>query len=57
MAIKDLPVRKTIPGSEPDPLGLNISNDDRANWNNGNDRAVGDATLSEMDNALASRTS
>lgn len=54
--IKELPVRKTIPGSEPDPLGLNISNEDRANWNGGKDRAVGDATLSEMDNALASRT-
>lgn len=53
---KELPVRKTIPGSEPGPLGLNISNEDRANWNSGNDRAVGDKTLSEMDNALASRT-
>ena len=53
---KELPVRKTIPGSEPDPLGLNISNEDRANWNSGNNRAVGDKTLSEMDNALASRT-
>lgn len=56
MAIKELPVRKTIPGSEPDPLGLSISNEDRANWNNGKDRAVGDKTLSEMDSALASRT-
>ena len=54
--IKELPVRKTIPGSEPDPLGINISNEDKANWNNGKDRAVGDATLSEMNNALASRT-
>lgn len=49
-------LRKTIPGSEPDPLGVNISNEERANWNGGKDRAVGDATLSEMDNALASRT-
>ena len=52
----DKALRKTIPGSEPDPLGLNISNEERANWNGGKDRAVGDATLSEMDNALASRT-
>ena len=49
-------LRKTIPGSEPDPLGVNISNEERANWNGGKDRAVGDATLSEMNNALASRT-
>lgn len=49
-------IRKTIPGSEPDPLGVNISNEERANWNGGKDRAVGDATLSEMNNALASRT-
>lgn len=55
-ATKELPVRKTISGSEPDPLGINISNEERANWNGGKDRAVGDATLSEMDNALASRT-
>jgi hypothetical protein len=55
-ATKELPIRNVIPGSEPDPLGVNISNEERANWNGGKDRAVGDATLSEMDNALASRT-
>lgn len=55
-ATKELQTRNVIPGSEPDPLGLNISNEERANWNGGKDRAVGDATLSEMDNALASRT-
>lgn len=49
-------LRKTIPGSEPDPLGVNISNEERLSWNGGKDRAVGDATLSEMNNALASRT-
>lgn len=49
-------LRKTIPGSEPDPLGINISNGERANWNGGEDMAVDDATVSEMDNALASRT-
>lgn len=49
-------LRNTIPGSEPDPLGLNISNEERTNWNGGEDRAVDDATISEMDNALASRT-
>lgn len=55
-ATKELQTRKTIPGSDPDPLGVNISNEERANWNGGKDRAVGDTTLSEMDNALASRT-
>lgn len=55
-ATKELQIRNVIPGSEPDPLGVNISNEERANWNGGKDRAVGDATLSEMDNALASRT-
>lgn len=49
-------LRKTIPGTEPDPLGINISNEERANWNGGEDRAVSDAKLSEMNNALASRT-
>lgn len=49
-------LRKAIPGTEPDPLGINISNEERANWNGGEDRAVDDATISEMDNALASRT-
>lgn len=55
-ATKELSIRNVIPGSEPDPLGVNISNEERANWNGGKDRAVGDATLSEMNNALASRT-
>ena len=49
-------LRKTIPGSEPDPLGLKFTNKDRANWNGGKDKAMGDKTLSEMDAAKAERT-
>ena len=55
-ATKELRTRNVIPGSEPDPLGLKFTNEDRANWNGGEDNAIGDKTLSEMDNALASRT-
>ena len=32
-------LRKAIPGTEPDPLGVNISNEDRLRWNKGEDKA------------------
>jgi len=55
-ATKELQTRNVIPGSEPDPLGLKFTNEDRANWNGGEDNAIGDKTLSEMDIDKASRT-
>jgi hypothetical protein len=55
-ATKELRTRNVIPGSEPDPLGLKFTNEDRANWNGGEDNAIGDKTLSEMDIDKSSRT-
>lgn len=43
------PVRKVKPNSDPDSqrLGLNFTDEDRLNWNKGEDRKVGDYTLDE----------